>query len=140
MITAFKHSVMLLTSFFVMICLNFENRSITKSDIQIEQYKLVWSDEFNTTGKPDTNNWNFEKCFVRNKELQWYKPDNAFCKDGKLIIQAKHGIKNNSNFISGSNDWKMNCEHAEYTSSSLLTRVYQKWFLFNYRIVKEVEL
>lgn len=41
-------------------------------------YKLVWADEFSKDGKPDPKNWVFEKGFVRNKELQWYQPDNAF--------------------------------------------------------------
>lgn len=119
MITASKHSVMLLTSFFVMICLNFESRSITKSDIKTEQYKPVWSDEFNTTGKPDANNWNFEQGFVRNKELQWYQPCNAFCKDGKLIIEAKSERQRNPNCLSENNVWRINREHA-----NILLQVY----------------
>ena len=37
-----------------------------------EGYRLVWSDEFNRNGAPDTANWNYEKGFVRNEEDQWY--------------------------------------------------------------------
>ena len=51
-------------------------------------WSLVWSDEFNVEGKPNPDNWKFEKGFVRNHELQWYQPDNAYCKKGKLIIEA----------------------------------------------------
>ena len=28
------------------------------------EYTLVWSDEFNSTGAPDPNNWTFETGFV----------------------------------------------------------------------------
>jgi hypothetical protein len=56
--------------------------------IQAQEWKLVWSDEFDTEGKPDSNNWNYEHGFVRNEELQWYQADNANCKNGLLIIEG----------------------------------------------------
>lgn len=33
---------------------------------------LVWSDEFNYTGLPDSTKWNYEEGFVRNNESQYY--------------------------------------------------------------------
>jgi len=39
---------------------------------KIDGYKLIWSDEFNKDGFPDTANWRFENGFVRNEELQVY--------------------------------------------------------------------
>ncbi|MGB4341120.1 MAG: beta-glucanase, partial [Dysgonamonadaceae bacterium] len=54
-----------------------------------QEYTLVWSDEFNEDGKPNSEYWSFEKGFVRNNELQWYQEDNAYCKDGKLIIEGR---------------------------------------------------
>ena len=45
-------------------------------------YKLVWADEFNTNGAPDARNWTFEQGFVRNRELQWYQPENARARTG----------------------------------------------------------
>ena len=44
-------------------------------------YELVWSEEFNKEGDVDTTVWNFEEGFVRNHEDQWYRQNNAFCKD-----------------------------------------------------------
>jgi len=35
-------------------------------------YQLVWSDEFNTDGVPDSSQWVFETGFKRNEEAQWY--------------------------------------------------------------------
>ena len=38
-------------------------------------YKIVWADEFNKDGAPDSSNWSYEKGFVRNEEDQWYQPE-----------------------------------------------------------------
>ena len=53
------------------------------------EWKLVWSDEFNTDGLPDTTVWSYDNGFARNEEAQWYQKGNAYCKDGKLIIEAR---------------------------------------------------
>ena len=49
-------------------------------------YVLAWHDEFNVDGPPDTAHWIPEIGFVRNRELQWYQPQNATVKDGVLIL------------------------------------------------------
>ncbi len=90
-------------------------------------FTLVWADEFNREGKPDSSNWTFESGFVRNEELQWYQPDNARVENGMLIIEARRERKANPTFEAGSPDWKRNREFAEYTSSSLMTRGLHSW-------------
>jgi len=90
-------------------------------------YELVWSDEFNINGRPDTSKWRYEKGFVRNHELQWYQPENAWCEDGKLIIEARKEQRPNPNFEEGSRDWKKNRPTIDYTSSCLLTRKTASW-------------
>jgi hypothetical protein len=50
-----------------------------------EEWKLVWSDEFDHLGWPDARNWTYETGLVRNEELQWYQPQNAWC-EGDLLI------------------------------------------------------
>jgi len=52
-------------------------------------YSLVWSDEFDDDGPVDENKWGYELGYLRNMEPQDYRKDNAFCKDGKLIIEAR---------------------------------------------------
>jgi hypothetical protein len=84
----------------------------------INGMKLVWNDEFNIAGKPDTSSWIYEKGFVRNQELQWYKPDNANCRNGLLIIEGRKGKEKNPNYIQGNPDWKRNREFIEYSSAS----------------------
>ncbi len=101
--------------------------TLTASDSSLQGWKLVWSDEFNKDGKPDTNNWTYESGFVRNNELQWYQPDNARCENGLLIIEGRREKKRNPRYDPNSKDWKRNRQFAEYTSSSLLTRGIHSW-------------
>lgn len=97
------------------------------NETSYEGYELIWSDEFDTDGRPDSNNWTYEHGFVRNEELQWYQPDNARCESGLLIIEGKREKKKNPNYNSFSTSWKQNREYAEYTSSSLTTRRTHSW-------------
>ncbi|SIQ11154.1 Glycosyl hydrolases family 16 [Mucilaginibacter lappiensis] len=90
-------------------------------------YKLVWADEFNKEGAPDTTNWKFEHGFVRNHELQWYQPQNAVCHKGFLVIEAKKEHLPNTGYVAGSSDWKASREFIEYTSSSLNTGGRHSW-------------
>lgn len=92
-----------------------------------DSWKLVWADEFNTPGKPDPANWSFEKGFVRNEEHQWYQPDNAWCENGHLIIEARREQKPNPNYEAGSTNWKTNRQNITYTASSLHTRGLHTW-------------
>lgn len=90
-------------------------------------YKLVWADEFNKTGQPDSTNWNYEYGFVRNEELQWYQRENARIVDGLLLIEAKKEEKPNPLYKENSRSWRTNRETIQYTSSCLLTRGKQSW-------------
>ena len=91
------------------------------------EWKLVWSDEFNTDGRPDPAKWTYETGFVRNRELQWYQPENAWCEKGMLIVEGRRERKKNPNFEPGSQNWQTNREYAEYTSASLTTRRIASW-------------
>lgn len=86
------------------------------------EWKLVWHDEFESNGAPNPANWNFERGFVRNHELQWYQPENAFCTNGLLVIEARRERKPNPQFEAGSDDWRKSREQIEYTSASLTSR------------------
>lgn len=88
---------------------------------QYKGYTLVWQDEFDKDGRPDER-WNYECGFVRNRELQWYQPDNARVRDGVLVIEGRREVVENPHYEEGSNDWQRARREAEYTSSSLTTR------------------
>jgi len=92
-----------------------------------DRWKLVWSDEFNTSGAPDPANWNYEHGFVRNNELQWYQPENAFCTNGLLIIEARPEHKRNPQFVAGGKNWQTSREWIDYTSASITSRRRQEF-------------
>jgi beta-glucanase (GH16 family) len=92
-----------------------------------EGWKLVWADEFNKKGRPDAKSWQFETGFVRNHELQWYQPENAYCKKGLLIIEARKETRPNPTYQPGSPDWKDSRPTIEYTAASLNTRGLHQW-------------
>lgn len=92
-----------------------------------QEYMLVWADEFEIDGEPNPSNWNYETGFKRNHEQQWYQAQNAYCKGGKLIIEAKREAVKNPNFIENSSSWQTNSEFSEYTSASIITAGKQSW-------------
>lgn len=54
-------------------------------------YKLVWAEEFNYTGLPDSTYWGYETGFVRNNEVQNYvaaNKQNSYVDNGVLTITA----------------------------------------------------
>ncbi len=80
-------------------------------------WRLVWSDEFNYKGLPDTIKWNYETGNNNgwgNNELQYYtdnKPQNARVENGRLIIEAR----------------KEKIDSFNYTSARLVTKRKASW-------------
>lgn len=84
-------------------------------------YHLVWSDEFNYQGLPDSTKWTYDTgdgcpdlCGWGNNELQYYTEDrlkNARVENGYLFIEAHQEP----------------FKTREYTSARLLTRGKQSW-------------
>lgn len=73
------------------------------------QERLVWQDEFDGTGLPSTERWEYEVGLVRNKERQYYtrgRAANARLENGMLVIEAH----------------REQYEGADYTSASLTSR------------------
>jgi beta-glucanase (GH16 family) len=92
-----------------------------------EGYRLIWADEFNKPGKPDSSVWKFEKGFVRNEEDQWYQEENAWCEDGLLIIEGRSEDKANPLYREGGKDWRNSRARIKYTSSSINTSGRHSW-------------
>ncbi len=90
--------------------------------IDTVKYELVWSDEFNINGIPDSTKWRFESGFIRNEEAQWYQKENAICEGGNLVITGKKEYRPNPNFISGSTNWKTKREFINFTSASVIMK------------------
>lgn len=92
-----------------------------------EGYQLVWSDEFDKPGIPDSSKWNYEQGFVRNEELQWYQPENARCENGLLLIEARREEKINPGYSANATDWRGKRPVANYTSGCLITAGKAQW-------------
>lgn len=86
-----------------------------------EEYQLVWADEFEIDGKPDSLYWNYETGFERNEELQWYQPENVCCRNGLLIIEARSERRENPLYDPQSKEWRKSRQYIECTSSSIKT-------------------
>ncbi|MCH7400988.1 family 16 glycosylhydrolase [Belliella kenyensis] len=98
-------------------------QSLTPSILNLNgDFELIWSDEFDSGEAPNSNFWSFEQGFVRNNELQYYQKENAFVKNGLLIIEGRRERVVNSNFESNSKDWRKNQSEAAYSSSSINTK------------------
>lgn len=86
------------------------SRAITSQKYQggktdSEKWKLVWSDEFNYSGLPDSAKWNFEigGHGWGNNEKQFYLEkslDNSFVKEGLLYVVALRKDFKNSKYTS----------------------------------------
>lgn len=88
---------------------------------------LLWNDEFDYVGRPDSANWAYETGFVRNHELQWYQAENAKCQEGRLVIYGKRERIKNPGYDASSGDWRKKRPYADYTSSCLHTRGLHQW-------------
>jgi beta-glucanase (GH16 family) len=103
------------------------NSTTTAETDSTNNWKLIWSDEFNTNGPPNPANWNYERGFVRNNEAQWYQPENAFCTNGLLVIEARRERRPNPNFVTNSANWRTGREWIDYTSASITSRRLQQF-------------
>jgi len=101
---------------------------------------LVWSDEFDTDGRPNSDNWDYERGFTRNEELQWYQSDNARCENGLLIIESRQERVENLRFRRDSPDWRRSRQIAEYTSSSIHTRNHRKWLYGRFEMRARIDV
>jgi beta-glucanase (GH16 family) len=64
---------------------------------------LVWSDEFNYHGLPDSSKWVYDTGYIANEELQYYTEkhiENAFVNGGYLMIIGKKESVRNFNYTS----------------------------------------
>lgn len=94
---------------------------MSMTNAQVKFSKLVWSDEFNNPGLPDSTKWSYDKgrgcpqnCGWGNNELQFYtdhRKDNARIENGKLVIEAR----------------KEDYSGARYTSARLVSKNKGDW-------------
>ncbi|BAX82390.1 sulfatase-like hydrolase/transferase [Labilibaculum antarcticum] len=98
-----------------------------------DEYQLLWAEEFDQKGKPNSKYWSYEEGFVRNNELQWYQSDNANVYGGALVIEGRKQKLKNPEYKKNSKNWRVNRKYARYTSSSIRTK---DKFSFQYGIIE----
>ena len=106
---------------------------------QIDGMKLVFSEEFNYVGKPDSTIWGYETGFKRNNELQWYQSDNANCSEGRLLIEGKKANFPNSNFSTESTDWRKKRKTVNYTASCITTARKKTWLFGRFEVRARID-
>jgi beta-glucanase (GH16 family) len=64
---------------------------ILQSCADTKPWELVWSEDFEYSGSPAAENWDYEIGYIRNNELQYYtdKLENVRVEDGLCIITAR---------------------------------------------------
>jgi len=70
-----------------------------------QKNNLIWSDEFNYTGLPDSTKWGNEVGYIRNNEQQFYtlrRPENSVVQDGYLMLIGRKEPWENYNYTSAS--------------------------------------
>ena len=95
-----------------------------------QKQKLVWSDEFNYSGKLDSTKWSYETGFKRNREDQYYtdRLKNVRVENGMLILEAdKEAVKNVAFVSKDAKNWRTNREYSKYTSGSIETKGKGEW-------------
>ncbi|CAL1518524.1 glycoside hydrolase family 16 protein [Chitinophaga sp. MM2321] len=91
---------------------------------------LVWSDEFDRDGLPDSTKWSYQEGFVRNNEEQYYttaRTENARVAGGHLIIEGRKEKFANAFHQPGSNEWQFHPDSASYTSACIVTQGKASW-------------
>lgn len=79
--------------------------SFTRQPAAHSPLKLVWADEFNYTGLPDSSKWNYDigGDGWGNHELEYYtskRLENARVENGNLVIEARKEKWQNNNYTS----------------------------------------
>jgi len=101
------------------LCSYAQNKGTSAQGNKLNKH-LLWADEFDYTGLPDSTIWDYEIGYIRNKEAQYYtlkRLENARVENGTLILESR----------------KEDFEGFKYTSASINT-LDKKSFDGNFRV------
>ncbi|MFI5382540.1 MAG: family 16 glycosylhydrolase, partial [Tepidisphaerales bacterium] len=104
--------------------------SVLAQPLRADDWRLVWSDEFDYKGPPDPAKWDYEEGFVRNNEAQFYtrgRLENARVEDGMLIIEGRREHFANPKYSPDATRGSASRQFADYTAASLITRNKVDW-------------
>jgi len=98
-------------SFFVLGCNTYKKKIVNS------KRKLVFADEFNYSGLPDSTKWAYEVGYIRNKEPQYYthaRKENVRVEDGNLIIEARKEVFTDQGLKADYTSGSMNTLHKQH--------------------------
>ena len=90
--------------------------------MEVGDWPLVWSDEFDRSGGVDLKKWSYEEEFIRNEKAQQLytkRAKNIRQEKGNLVLQAFAEKRKNKNYEADSPQWIKNRKEADYTSGSV---------------------
>lgn len=102
-------------------CLSTSAQTTNNAPTDYTGWTMVWHDEFDGNGKLDETIWKAEHGFVRNEEYQWYQAENAYRRDGLLVLEGRLDSIPNPRYREGSKDWRNSRKYAQYSSASVTT-------------------
>lgn len=98
------------------------------------KWKLVWADEFDYKGLPDSKKWGYEEGFVRNNEPQYYtkrRLENTRVENGQLVIEGRKESFPNPAYdakrAEKEKSLRVSKKTADYTSASITTHGKASW-------------
>jgi beta-glucanase (GH16 family) len=115
-----EKKALLIRLFFVLMLIGATSLNAQKK----EKLKLVWQEEFNYNGLPDTTKWGYEVGHIRNNEQQYYtnaRSENIWVNNGVLTITGKKENYPNEFYKKENEDWRVKDSTAQYTSASINT-------------------
>src|SRR5688572_20007800 len=101
--------------------------SVPAKPVQAQSWTLVWADEFNGSGQPNSANWNYHVGNGYNPglpgfqgwgngEWEWYRPENCYQSGGNLVLRADwHTTPTN---IAGRDWYQRSCRITTQTKRS----------------------
>ena len=83
-----------------------------------QNWQMIWAEEFNYTGLPDSTKWTNEVGLIRNNELQYYtqnRAENNWVSNGQLHIIGKKESYKGSDYTSASitTDQQFTCTYGK---------------------------
>ncbi len=106
-------------------------KAAPNASLNPERWEFSWSDEFDYTGKPNPDIWDYDYGYLGfNEELQNYtdRPENVRVENGSLVIEARLDVvsaersKEIVTELKGSNADVLILGNQEFTSARLVTR------------------
>lgn len=82
-----------------------QKQNQTEATNQSNNWELVWEDNFDVAGLPDSTTWGYEEGYIRNGEAQYYtkaRTENARVEEGNLVIEARLDNWNGNKITSAS--------------------------------------